>query len=238
MSWQEVLRFLVVFAHPDDASYFCGGSLRRWANEGHEVYLAVMTDGSKGSVEPIEPKRLAEIRREEELQSVKVLGAKEVFFFNYVDGELHRAADLDERLTFLIRKLQPHVLITQDPWKRYELHRDHRVAGMAALDARLSAKLPTYYPHQLTDDVQTSNINTILLYHSDEPNLWVDITTTLDQKFEALFMHRSQFPPNEKPVREILTQEMQENGKKINVEFAEAFKKIELDGTMPHVKIY
>jgi LmbE family N-acetylglucosaminyl deacetylase len=155
-----------------------------------------------------------------------------------VDGELNRAADLQERLTFLYRKIQPQVLVAQDPWKHYELHLDHRVAGMAAVDAQLSAKLAMYYPKQLSDDVSTCAIGTLLLFNSDEPNLWVDVTRTADRKFEALFAHRSQFYGSERQVREALTGELRENGKRIRTELAEAFKEIELEGTRRHIKIH
>lgn len=236
--WKGSLRILVVIAHMDDATYFCGGSLVRWAQEGHEIYLAVLTDGSKGSIEAVDPQQLAEARRQEQLEALKLIGAQEAFFFNYPDGELNRATDVGERLVLLYRKLRPHVLITQDPWKRYELHPDHRACGMAALDAQLPAKLPTYFPHQLTDETQPWAVNSILLYHSDEPNLWMDVSKTVRQKFKVLFTHRSQFSSNEAEIQETLEQEMIEWGRKINVDYAEAFKRIELDSKMLHVKIY
>jgi len=43
---------LVIFAHPDDAEYMCGGTVALWAGEGTEVHYCVITDGSAGSNEP------------------------------------------------------------------------------------------------------------------------------------------------------------------------------------------
>ena len=43
---------LVLFAHPDDAEFMCGGTIAKWAREGCEVHYVVVTDGSAGSNEP------------------------------------------------------------------------------------------------------------------------------------------------------------------------------------------
>ena len=43
---------LVIFAHPDDAEFMCGGTVAAWANEGTDVHYCVVTDGSAGSNEP------------------------------------------------------------------------------------------------------------------------------------------------------------------------------------------
>ncbi len=42
------MRLLAVFAHPDDESFFCGGTLAKYASMGHGVYLVCATRGSKG----------------------------------------------------------------------------------------------------------------------------------------------------------------------------------------------
>ena len=43
---------MVLFAHPDDAEFMCGGTVAGWAREGCEVHYVVCTDGSAGSNEP------------------------------------------------------------------------------------------------------------------------------------------------------------------------------------------
>ena len=41
---------LVIFAHPDDAEYMCGGTVAAWARDGTEVRYCVITDGSEPSL--------------------------------------------------------------------------------------------------------------------------------------------------------------------------------------------
>ena len=49
MNQRRVL--LGVFAHPDDESFACGGTLARYAAEGADVHIIIATDGVAGSVE-------------------------------------------------------------------------------------------------------------------------------------------------------------------------------------------
>src|SRR3989442_12308417 len=52
MSDRTFASALVLFAHPDDAEFMCGGTVARWARDGCEVHYVVITDGSAGSNEP------------------------------------------------------------------------------------------------------------------------------------------------------------------------------------------
>ena len=57
---------LVLFAHPDDAEFFCGGTVARWAREGCEVHHVCITDGSAGSNEPGTTREAMRVVRERE----------------------------------------------------------------------------------------------------------------------------------------------------------------------------
>ena len=43
---------MILFAHPDDAEYMCGGTVAAWARQGCEVHYVAVTDGSAGSNDP------------------------------------------------------------------------------------------------------------------------------------------------------------------------------------------
>lgn len=45
---------LAIGAHPDDIEFNCGGTLAKWAREGCQIFYLVLTDGRRGSWEPIE----------------------------------------------------------------------------------------------------------------------------------------------------------------------------------------
>lgn len=187
---------LVIAAHPDDAEFTSGGSLTRWISEGWAVSLAICTDGGKGShSSEDDPAVLTKTRQAEQEASARVLGIHEVIWLGHPDGELAQAArQLEEQLTYLIRKVRPDRLLAWDAWKPYQLHPDHRTAGQAAMDAVLTAGNPHFYPDQLqqTPGLQPHQVGEVYLFGTDDPDEWVDITATFERKMESIACHRSQ----------------------------------------------
>ncbi len=215
---------LAVGAHPDDVEFTSGGALARWGTDGWTVYLAVCTDGGKGSHDPtVNPITLAAQRRQEQRAAAETLDIAEVTFLDYPDGELNRAPDLVAGLARLVRRLRPHRVLACDPWRRYELHPDHRAAGLATLDTVLAAGNPHYFPGQLAEGLPTHQVQEVYLYGAEEPDTWVDVTATLERKLAAIACHRSQVErmPN-------LIEDMRrcnaDYGRESGYMYAEAFK--------------
>jgi LmbE family N-acetylglucosaminyl deacetylase len=184
-------RALTIGAHPDDAEFGAGGTLARWAAQGCVVSILVITDGSKGTWDPdLSAAELAAVRREEQKSAAAVLGATgELVHLGYVDGELEYSMDLRRELCEWIRRLRPGVVFTHDPWKRYMLHPDHRVAGLAAIDGVVAARDHLFYPEQGLDKHRP---DAVLLWSADQPDHWEDVETTFPAKIEALLCHASQ----------------------------------------------
>ena len=44
------MKLLAIFAHPDDEVFSCGGTLARYADEGHQVSLICATRGEEGEI--------------------------------------------------------------------------------------------------------------------------------------------------------------------------------------------
>ena len=47
-NWTSPQRILVILAHPDDPEFFCGGTLAKWARDGHHITYLLLTHGDKG----------------------------------------------------------------------------------------------------------------------------------------------------------------------------------------------
>lgn len=220
----EQRRVLAVSAHPDDAEFTSGGTLARWTMEGWTAYLAVCTDGGKGSHDPnLDPRVLALRRRQEQQDAAQTLGIAEVLFLDHPDGALSTTPDLVEELTLLIRRLRPHRLLGWDPWKRYQLHPDHRAAGLATLDAVLAAGNPHYFPAQLAQRVAAHQVPEVYLFGAAEPDTWVDITATFERKMAAIERHASQVE-NIRQLAWQMSRCAQDYGERSGVAYAEAFK--------------
>jgi len=188
-------RVLAVGAHPDDVEFTSGGSMAWWAAEGWLTFLAVCTDGSKGSSNAEDdPQMLAATRRAEQAAAARVLGIQEVIWLGHPDGELVRAPSLVEELALQIRRVRPDRLLAWDAWRPYELHPNHRAAGLAAVDAVLAAGNPHFYPQQLQTEsgLQPHRVEEVYLFGTDQRDTWVDITATFERKMAAIACHASQ----------------------------------------------
>ena len=76
--------YMVVFAHPDDAEYGAGGTIKKLTAGGHRVFYTCLTKGNVGSYDrSMTPERLAETRREELEAAAEVLGVEKVFFLSF-----------------------------------------------------------------------------------------------------------------------------------------------------------
>jgi LmbE family N-acetylglucosaminyl deacetylase len=183
---------LAIGAHPDDVEFGGGATLAKWAAAGCVVSHLVCTDGSKGSWDPTEDvTELVATRQVEQRAAARALGATgEVVFLGEVDGELQPGLDQRERVARVIREVQPEVLLTHDPWKRWRLHPDHRAAGFLALDGLVAARDPHFYPEQ---GLAPHRPSCLLLWEADEVDHVEDVTGFAERKVAALLEHRSQF---------------------------------------------
>jgi len=186
---------MVIIAHPDDAEFTMAGTIAAWSKAGCRVTYVVCTDGNAGSHEPgMTPERLTEIRRSEQRAACERLGVSDVLFLGYDDGQLQPTLELRRDLVRVIRQYQPQVVLTSDPTRmfasdRYINHPDHRAAGQAALDAVApAAAMPLLWP----EAGEPHRVHRVYIYGNSEPNEWVDISQTIDQKIEALKLHASQ----------------------------------------------
>src|SRR5207247_6092170 len=98
----SAMNVLAIGAHPDDIEYGCGGTLTKYAQRGHAVYLFVASDGARGGEGPV--------RRREQDESALVLGARAVFWGDYPDTELPLNRELIARLEAVIAEVK-HTLI-------------------------------------------------------------------------------------------------------------------------------
>ena len=224
---------LAVYAHPDDADVACGGTLARWAKAGAAVHLVVCTDGGKGTPDPaVDPAELAARRAAEVEESAALVGLADTTSLGYPDGELDESGQLRRELVELVRRLRPDVVCGHDPsalffGQEYFNHRDHRVAGLALLDAvSPAAALPLYFP----ETGPPHQVSTVLLSGTLEPDVWVDVSETIDCKAAAVECHRTQFAESGGWAAEAVRRRAEEEGRRAGAPFAEGFRRLTLRG--------
>lgn len=227
-------RILVISAHPDDVDFGCAGTLAKWAREGAEIAYVICTSGEKGSADPNLPcSKLARLREKEQRAAAKVIGAQEVIFLRKPDGELQYSLEFRGELVRFIRLWRPEILFTHDPANRrfdnqYIFHADHRVVGELAFDATYPAALnPNFFPAHLREGLAPHAVSEIYFFATAEPNVWIDITSTLTIKIKALRCHRSQIK-DPKIMEEFVRTWFGAFGKEKNLPYAERFRRLQI----------
>ncbi|MEP7004127.1 MAG: PIG-L deacetylase family protein [Chloroflexota bacterium] len=221
-------RAMAIYAHPDDVDFGCSGTVALWTALGVHVTYCLLTSGNKGTHDPkMTPERIASIREKEQADAGRRAGASEFVFLRHDDGELEVGMDLRGEVCKQIRIHKPDLVFCQDPWRQYQLHPDHRVAGWSALDGVIAARDHLFFPEQLKDGLTHHRVSRVLMFGTAEPNMWFDITTTMKTKISALQAHESQIG-DFKQLSERMNMFAAATGKAWGLEKAEAFRYLEL----------
>lgn len=223
--FENVKKILCIQPHPDDCEIAMGGLLAKLSLEKKEIIYLTLTDGCFGTNDPsIKPEQLAKIRKEEQERAAKIIGVKKLLWLNYKDTELPHSPNVRNEIISIIRKEKPDVVFAPDAWLPYEVHPDHRNAGLLATEAVFFSSLPNINRVDLEKGLEPYEVPLIGLYYTSKPNFIVDISDTFNIKLNALKEHKSQFQNN----WEFLVLYLQAigafYGKKINTDCAEALK--------------
>jgi len=106
---------LAVFAHPDDESLACGGTLARLADEGAHVVVMCASHGERGSdIGPVRDDALGRARAMEIRHAADALGIAEVRLLSHPDGDLRWAqvTDFNAAIVLFLRRYQTAAVIT------------------------------------------------------------------------------------------------------------------------------
>ena len=196
-----VERVLVVTAHPDDVDFGFAGSVAQFTDAGIDVTYCIVTDGDAGGAETGVPREeMAPRRREEQTKAASVVGVHDLRFLGYPDGRVESTLDLRRDISRVIRDVRPHRVMAQSPernWDRiYAGHPDHLAVGEATIcavypDARNRWAHPEleregWEPWAVDEVWIGAGVGGVTHY--------VDITTSIDRKIDALLSHKSQLP--------------------------------------------
>ncbi|MCM3626945.1 PIG-L family deacetylase [Paenibacillus glycanilyticus] len=147
----EPRKLLAVFAHPDDESFICGGTLAKYASSGVEITLVSATRGEMGRRMGNPPylnrETMAEARELELREACKCLGISQLHFFDIRDKTVEFADpdQLADRIAGLIKEVDPDVILTfHEQWGG---HPDHCAIGKSTVEAleRTGMKKALYY---------------------------------------------------------------------------------------------
>jgi len=182
------MNILAIGAHPDDVEIYCGGTLAKYAKQGHKVFTATATNGNIGSA-TLPKEEIAKIRKEEARRAAAHIGA-EYICLDYNDELFYE--DESVRLAFidLVRYCKADVILTHPP-KDY--NPDHMLTSKIVTDIpvmipieKLKTKSPAYDKIPLVAYFEPAHS------FGFEPTEWVDITDEMEMKLAMVREHKSQ----------------------------------------------
>jgi LmbE family N-acetylglucosaminyl deacetylase len=173
--------------------------------------------------------RLIALRRDEQREACRRMGAQDVLFLDNEDGELIYDRGFLEQIVRVIRRIRPHTVLTHDPTdiimrESFINHPDHRAVGTATLDAVYpTARDHLNFPEHLAEGLEPHKVREVLLWSTNQPNFDLDITADVDRKIHALTAHVTQFGNREDFVNFAKERWKAEDGR-----YLERFRRVEL----------
>jgi len=188
-------RILVVAPHCDDETLGMGGTISRFAREGHEVIVAVMTGNGNGQ-HPFFPSEKKKMVREEAMNAMKELGNVEIIFEELsaaLVGDLP-GYQVNNTVRDIVAKIRPDTLFVPYRWDVQEDHRHlvhaSNVAWRPHTDFGKGIREIYMY-----ETVSETHWHIAGVEPPFDPNVWIDISEHLSTKLLALRCYQSQMHP-------------------------------------------
>ena len=203
------MKILVIAPHPDDEVLGCGGTIKKHTNKGDEVYLCVVTKAYR----PDWSQEFIDNRKKEINCANEVLGIKETVFLDLPTVKLDTLGQkkINDLIRQCINKIKPEILYI--PFNK-DSNKDHCLISKACLIA--------------SRPESDSSIKKVLSYSYQSPlflpNLYIDISDTLDDKLKAMSCYKSELKdyPHSRSL-EAIKISAQKRGIESGLKTAEAF---------------
>lgn len=222
------MRIGVVAAHPDDEVLGCGGTISRITQQGDEAYILILGEGVTSRYsrkEQVPGGDLKELRGHART-AASLMGIREVNFGRFRDNRFDQVPLLDviKEVSCWIEEWQPAVIYTHHPG---DLNIDHLITFRAVLTATRPLKgcpVEELYTFEVPSSTEWSFQH---IEPAFRPNVFVDITKSIDTKIEAMEVYTSErrpFPHPRSP--EALRAFARRWGSVVGRDYAEAFELI------------
>ena len=180
---------VVVFAaHPDDDILGCGGTIAKLTQEGSKVHIVFLADGESSRGDITDINSLIQQRKQNAKKALKILGCDSIEFLGFPDNRLDSLDLLDvvKKIEGFIDAYKPYTIFTH---YAHDLNIDHQITHNAVVTA--CRPQPGHCVKELLFfEVPSStewNLSKAFM-----PNYFVDISSTLSLKIDALNAYKNE----------------------------------------------
>lgn len=193
---------LVIAPHPDDEILGCGGSLLRWVQEGARTHWAIVT--AQHTAAGFAQSRID--ARAAEIEQVKArMGFASVHALDLPTTQLDTIprAEIVQKLSNVVQGVQPDTVLVPFPG---DIHSDHGVVFEAAAACTKWFRYPFLRRVMAYETLSETEVGIDPTLAAFRPNVFVEITATLEAKIEIMKIYESEggafpFPRSEDAIR-------------------------------------
>jgi LmbE family N-acetylglucosaminyl deacetylase len=177
------MRVLVFAPHNDDEVLGVGGTMAKLAAQGHEVYVCEIT-----SVPDAEE---AGVHQREAREAHRILGVKQAIFLGLPVVGLKETptVDMNGEMLKVVEEIKPEMAFI--PHKG-DMHIDHAVVAKSAMVALRPVNNPQLKSIYTYETLSETEWNIPSVENAFIPNVWSDITGTIEMKLKAMSCFKSQ----------------------------------------------
>ncbi len=217
-------KILVIAAHPDDELLSLGGTIRKYVEKGYEVNCLILGEGqtSRQDVRTESLELISELHADS-LRAAKIIGFKNVHFSNLPDNRFDSVDLLDviKIVEKYISRYQPTTVFTHHFGDRSIDHRITYDAVMTSVRPVGTYCVSKVYTFDTPSSTEWAFSGQDKIFY---PNVFVDITETINYKLDAMDCYKSELGTYPHPrSRKALSTIAARYGIVVGVEYAEAF---------------
>jgi len=213
-------KIIFISVHPDDETLGCGGTILKHKKQGDEIYWLILTKVS----EKYGWSRSKVRTRHEEIKEVK----KQYRFNNlyelfYPPGQLDSLPieDLITDISKILLDLKPDIIFLPN---RSDIHSDHQIAFKSIISSTKNYRNPYIKKILMYETLSETEYSPPLNENSFQPNVFIDITNTFEEKCKIMNIYKSEvmLPNLPRSIQTIEAVAML-RGSRIGVKYAESF---------------
>ncbi len=210
---------LVIAPHPDDEVLGCGGTIAKHVREGSTVYLCIVTK----AYPPEWSEKEIEERKSEVFKVAETLGIKQVYFLNLPTVKLDTVAqkEFNDLISQVMDNVKPQIIYI--PHKG-DVNRDHQIvfdAVMVAIRPKPDLLIEKVLSYEALSETEWG---APFVENAFIPNVYVDISETLEIKLKAMSEYKSELKEYPHPRSlEAISALAKLRGSAIGMKAAEAF---------------